>query len=442
MKNTKKIVAIALALVMVFGMAASFTGCAQKPVELPDSSNIAAEESTADPTSEPTDEPTPTPEENFEYASVVYISVNPKFAIYFDADGKVIKTTAENDDGEALDVDLADLNNMTSSEAVTALLETIKDAGYFEDGKHNIELTFYGETKGAVKDLKTLTEIERTIYDAAAAFVKEEGIKAEVKVKRDPDVAPEQAPTSTSAPTAGTPESEDNKDAEKEETDASDAEVAPTAKPTAVPTAKPTKAPTSTHTHDYHSDTVKPTCTAGGYTKYTCNCGSTYTDKETAKLGHNYTETVVKATYDAGGYTLHTCTVCGYAYKSNETAAIPRPTAAPTAAPTQAPTDDSAEKDVTCSYCGGNHYLYECSAAAEATPEPVKCGFCGSTTCAYPSTGDATNCPAYDIKNDARYYCQTCGESTSICEFWIVDKECPRCGASVAAFECHYCPNR
>ena len=239
----------------------------------------------------------------------------------------------------------------------------------------------------------------------------------------------------------------------------------PTAKPTMEPTPEatatveptPTVAPTpQPHEHKYNGDTVKATCTEGGYTKYTCSCGSTYTDSEVEKLGHNFTTEVVKATYDAGGYTIYTCSVCGLTYEDNQTAALPRPTEAPvsdnvaeptpTPAPTEPPIEESNKEVVVCPYCGGSHYLYECPVAAEeraeATPEPISCFYCGSITCPYPSTGDKTLCLEYDELNDPTMYCQTCGESTSVCERWLVDKDCPRCGEAVPARTCHHCPNK
>ena len=54
-----------------------------------------------------------------------------------------------------------------------------------------------------------------------------------------------------------------------------------------------------THTHSYTAVVTAPTCTAGGYTTYTCSCGDSYTANETAALGHNFVNGV--------------CTACGEA---------------------------------------------------------------------------------------------------------------------------------
>jgi len=42
------------------------------------------------------------------------------------------------------------------------------------------------------------------------------------------------------------------------------------------------------HTHSYTSKVIAPTCTAPGYTTYTCSCGESYKDNYTDALGHNY----------------------------------------------------------------------------------------------------------------------------------------------------------
>lgn len=71
------------------------------------------------------------------------------------------------------------------------------------------------------------------------------------------------------------------------------------------------------HTHSYTSKVVAPTCTADGYTLYTCSCGDTYKDNAKAKLGHNYSSKVIVPTATAQGYTLHTCSRCGSSYKDD-----------------------------------------------------------------------------------------------------------------------------
>ena len=75
--------------------------------------------------------------------------------------------------------------------------------------------------------------------------------------------------------------------------------------------------------HDYASDVTAPTCTAGGYTAYTCSrCGHSYVGDETAALGHDYAAVVTAPTCTDGGYTTYTCSRCGHSYVGDETAAL------------------------------------------------------------------------------------------------------------------------
>ena len=91
-----------------------------------------------------------------------------------------------------------------------------------------------------------------------------------------------------------------------------------------VTSSKPSKEETSSktdevHKHSYVKKVVKPTCTKDGYTKYTCDCGKTYKDKETEKLGHDYTEwkTTKKATTKSEGVKTRTCERCGITKNKN-----------------------------------------------------------------------------------------------------------------------------
>ena len=69
---------------------------------------------------------------------------------------------------------------------------------------------------------------------------------------------------------------------------------------------------TATHTHSYTSKVVKPTCTAQGYTLYTCSCGNSYKGNYTNALGHSYGSwtTVTAATCYSTGVKKRTCTRC------------------------------------------------------------------------------------------------------------------------------------
>ena len=114
-----------------------------------------------------------------------------------------------------------------------------------------------------------------------------------------------------------------------------------------------------THTHSYTISVIEPSCSAGGYTEYTCECGDKYRAEETAALAHSwspwteekpataqeegllkrtcsncqeteerktdkltenhthsYTSQVIEPTCTAEGYTVHTC-ACGHTYTSD-----------------------------------------------------------------------------------------------------------------------------
>ena len=75
------------------------------------------------------------------------------------------------------------------------------------------------------------------------------------------------------------------------------------------------------HTHhlEYHA-TTQPSCTENGYGEYwyCAKCGKYFSDADgkteisidsitISATGHNYTETIVEPTCSAKGYTLYTC---------------------------------------------------------------------------------------------------------------------------------------
>ena len=73
----------------------------------------------------------------------------------------------------------------------------------------------------------------------------------------------------------------------------------------------------STHTHSYSASVVKqPTCSQTGTRKYTCSCGSSYTET-IAATGHKYASNTVPMTTYRRGYTNHVCTACGDSYQDN-----------------------------------------------------------------------------------------------------------------------------
>ncbi|MBQ7962265.1 MAG: dockerin type I repeat-containing protein [Clostridia bacterium] len=67
------------------------------------------------------------------------------------------------------------------------------------------------------------------------------------------------------------------------------------------------------HVHDYVAVVTAPTCTAKGYTTYTCACGDTYTADETEATGHDYGdwEVIKKAEVGVEGKEQRKCKSCG-----------------------------------------------------------------------------------------------------------------------------------
>ncbi len=115
-------------------------------------------------------------------------------------------------------------------------------------------------------------------------------------------------------PPAITQETTNQGDIPEETVSTSDA----TSKPQETPTeniTSPETTPVETeppHVHSYISDIKVATCTAGGFTVYTCNCGDQYTDNYTEALGHQYSEWVitVKPDFWKPGKQQRTCQRC------------------------------------------------------------------------------------------------------------------------------------
>ena len=87
--------------------------------------------------------------------------------------------------------------------------------------------------------------------------------------------------------------------------------------------------------HDYAAVITAPTCTASGYTTYTCtHCGDSYTDTPIGALGHNYAAVITVPTCTASGYTTYTCTHCGDSYTDTPIGALGHNYAVVTTKPT------------------------------------------------------------------------------------------------------------
>ena len=75
---------------------------------------------------------------------------------------------------------------------------------------------------------------------------------------------------------------------------------------------------TGEHNFEF-TETVEPTCTANGYDLYTCSgCGSTEQRNETEKADHDYSLTEsVEGSCTSAAYDLYTCSVCSGTEKRN-----------------------------------------------------------------------------------------------------------------------------
>ena len=67
--------------------------------------------------------------------------------------------------------------------------------------------------------------------------------------------------------------------------------------------------------HSYKAVVTAPTCTAQGYTTYTCTvCGDCYASDHTDPIEHNYKSVTTDPTCAEDGQIVYTCTECGDSY--------------------------------------------------------------------------------------------------------------------------------
>ncbi len=74
------------------------------------------------------------------------------------------------------------------------------------------------------------------------------------------------------------------------------------------------------YTHNKSTVVTPPTCTAGGYTTCSCNCGGSYTYDYVSTVPHSIVaSTVVPPACESFGYTIYACENCSYFYESDWT---------------------------------------------------------------------------------------------------------------------------
>ena len=223
------------------------------------------------------------------------------------------------------------------------------------------------------------------------------------------------------------------------------------------------KAASDTHVHSYTAVVTAPTCTAKGYTTYTCSCGNSYKDNYTEALGHNYSngsctrcgaadpdysaphthtyKSVVTApTCTSKGYTTYTCTCssCGYSYVGDYVDALGHDSQTENAKAATC-TEDGYTGDKVCKRCGAETEKGTVIGALGHDYNEGKCTRCGAAdpdyaaphTHSYTSVVTAPTCTA---KGYTTYTC-SCGNSyvdnyTDALGHSYTSGKCTRCGAA------------
>ncbi len=168
------------------------------------------------------------------------------------------------------------------------------------------------------------------------------------------------------------------------------------------------------HSFGQWTQTKAPTCTQKGEEERACSaCGETET-KELATVSHTYTKTVTEPTCTEKGYTTYICSVCSNGYTSDFTDAKGHSfgewtqTKAPTCAV-------KGEKKRACSACGKTETgeVATLSHTYESTYVLPTCTDKGYTIykctgCSYSYTGDYLDAVGHSDGN-ADGICDTCG---------------------------------
>lgn len=188
-------------------------------------------------------------------------------------------------------------------------------------------------------------------------------------------------------------ETECDTSAESASTSVTESDTTETIPPTTeLPTTATPETTEPPHTHSYvEGKTVEATCTAKGYTSYTCStCGAIYKKYNSSAKGHNYGEWVtVEPTCRKTGSKTRKCTVCGK-------------------------TEKKTLKKVDCCYdeatCDKPRICKWCKETDEGLPLFHKWDE-GQWLTIDPSTGEGTK----------KYTCSVCGGTREV----VIDKHLP-----------------
>ena len=180
--------------------------------------------------------------------------------------------------------------------------------------------------------------------------------------------------------------------------------------------------------HHYETEVIVPTCTAMGYTIYTCaDCGDSYTADYTDKAEHDYNVVVTNPTCTEHGFTTYTCSVCGESYISDYTEKLPHDYNAVITPPTCMAMGFTT---YTCKACGDS-YIGDYTDMTEHNYSqqviPPTCTEHGYTVytcpdCGKEYIGDITECqqhhytetvtpPTCTEMGYTTYVCETCGDT-------------------------------
>ena len=175
--------------------------------------------------------------------------------------------------------------------------------------------------------------------------------------------------------------------------------------------------------HEYGEGIVHaPTCTAEGYTEYTCTlCGASYKDDFTDRAEHAYSEVVIEPTCTHEGYTTHFCTVCGYEYTDNYTPATGHTYQETTTLPTCTEEGYTTHTCLECGYTFNDTYVAALGHSYETEVFAPTCTEGGYTVytctiCEYSYVGDETEATghAYAL-NTVEATCVTYGYTEHTC---------------------------
>ena len=154
------------------------------------------------------------------------------------------------------------------------------------------------------------------------------------------------------------------------------------------------------HEHSYTAVVTAPTCTAKGYTTYTCECGDSYVGDEVDALGHDYGEWVVTkaAACTETGEETRSCSRCDV--KETRELAATGHSFGEWAVTKAATCTEAGEETRTCSKCGEKET--KAIAALGHDYKDGKCTRCGAADPDYKPPVDPFRFD--DVKDSNQYY--------------------------------------